>query len=51
MIDGWVVDATAFVKLHPGGMMKILSIDEASVGATGKPFGFSFSRGPNSHLQ
>ena len=51
MIDGWVVDVTAFLFRHPGGLAKLLSTDEAKAGATGKPFGFSFTRGRNSHLR
>ena len=50
MIDGWVVDATDFLDSHPGGIRKLLSTDMAAVGATGKPFGFSFTQGRNSHF-
>lgn len=50
VIDGMVVDATSFVHAHPGGLKKILSTDDASVGATGKAFGFSFSSGRNAHF-
>ena len=50
VIDGFVVDASAFVDTHPGGLKKLLSADEQSTGATGKPFGFSFSRGRNAHF-
>lgn len=50
VIDGMVVDATGFVNAHPGGLRKILSADDASVGATGKAFGFSFSTGRNAHF-
>ena len=49
-IDGFVVDATAFVDSHPGGLPKLLSADAASTGATGQEFGFSFSRGRNAHF-
>jgi hypothetical protein len=50
VIDGWVVDATDFLKTHPGGLKKLLSTDSAKVGATGDPFGFSLSRGKNAHF-
>eukprot|EP00434_Breviolum_minutum_P028189 symbB.v1.2.024938.t2/scaffold2396.1/size80221/4 len=50
VVDGWVVDATAFLKTHPGGLKKLLQIDDASIGASGKPFGFSFSKGRNAHF-
>ena len=35
VIDGWVVDATDFVGTHPGGNAKLLSTDNADIGATG----------------
>ena len=47
---GWVVDASEFLTNHPGGLRKLLSTDKAKTGATGKPFGFSFSRGRNAHF-
>ena len=50
VIDGFVVDASSFVDSHPGGLKKLLSADDASTGHTGKPFGFSFSRGRNAHF-
>eukprot|EP00747_Dinoflagellata_sp_TGD_P180994 gnl/TRDRNA2_/TRDRNA2_34380_c0_seq1.p1 gnl/TRDRNA2_/TRDRNA2_34380_c0~~gnl/TRDRNA2_/TRDRNA2_34380_c0_seq1.p1 ORF type:complete len:188 (+),score=10.65 gnl/TRDRNA2_/TRDRNA2_34380_c0_seq1:59-622(+) len=50
VVDGFVVDATEFVESHPGGMKKILSADSPGAGATGGPFGFSFSRGRNAHF-
>ena len=50
VIDGFVVDATAFVDAHPGGLKKLLSTDTAAVGATGEEFGFSLSRGRNAHF-
>ena len=50
VIDGFVVDATAFVDTHPGGLKKLLSTDAAAVGATGEEFGFSLSRGRNAHF-
>lgn len=50
VVDGFVVDATAFVDSHPGGLRKLLSTDKAGVGATGAPFSFSFSRGRNAHF-
>ena len=50
VIDGYVVDATAFLDTHPGGLKKLLSADSANVGATGQKFGFSFSKGRNSHF-
>ena len=45
VVDGFVVDATAFVDSHPGGLKKLLSTDDANTGATGKAFGFSLSKG------
>ena len=45
VVDGFVVDATAFVDSHPGGLRKLLSTDDANTGATGKAFGFSLSKG------
>ena len=50
VVDGFVVDATQFVDSHPGGLRKLMSTDKAEAGATGKPFGFSFSRGRNAHF-
>mmetsp|Transcript_4986 Transcript_4986/g.7563 ORF Transcript_4986/g.7563 Transcript_4986/m.7563 type:complete len:154 (-) Transcript_4986:176-637(-) len=50
VVDGFVVDATDFIDNHPGGMRKLLSSNNADVGATGKPYGFSFSRGRNAHF-
>ena len=50
VIDQFVVDATAFVDTHPGGLKKLLSADSAAAGATGREFGFSFSRGRNAHF-
>ena len=50
VIDGFVVDASEFVDTHPGGLRKLLSADSAESGATGRPFGFSFSRGRNAHF-
>ncbi len=50
VIDGFVVDASAFLKTHPGGLQKLLAADHAATGATGKEFGFSFSRGRNAHF-
>ena len=50
VIDTYVVDASEFVDTHPGGLRKLLSADSAATGATGKPFGFSFSRGRNAHF-
>ena len=47
VIDGFVVDATEFVECHPGGLKKLLAADLPGSGATGKAFGFSFSRGRN----
>lgn len=51
VVDGYVVDATEFIKRHPGGLKKLLSTNESSVGATGRSFGFSFARGRNKHYQ
>ena len=50
VIDGFVVDASEFVDQHPGGLRKLLSADDAATGASGRPFGFSFSRGRNAHF-
>ena len=50
VIDGWVVDASVFLAVHPGGISKLLSTDRAATGATGKPFGFSFTHGREAHL-
>lgn len=50
VVDGFVVDASEFVDTHPGGLRKLLSADHAGTGATGKEFGFSFSRGRNAHF-
>ena len=47
VVDGFVVDATEFVRSHPGGLRKLLQTDDPDVGATGEEFGFSFSRGRN----
>ena len=49
-MDGFVVDATEFVDSHPGGLQKLLAADKAATGATGRPFGFSFTRGKNAHF-
>ena len=50
VVDGFVVDASDLVDAHPGGLRKLLSTNAADVGATGAPFGFSFSRGRNAHF-
>jgi hypothetical protein len=50
VVDGFVVDATDFLHRHPGGLDKLLSANAAATGATGRPFGFSFSRGRNAHF-
>eukprot|EP00468_Gymnochlora_sp_CCMP2014_P003191 CAMPEP_0167761834 /NCGR_PEP_ID=MMETSP0110_2-20121227/12403_1 /TAXON_ID=629695 /ORGANISM="Gymnochlora sp., Strain CCMP2014" /LENGTH=149 /DNA_ID=CAMNT_0007648583 /DNA_START=45 /DNA_END=490 /DNA_ORIENTATION=+ len=53
IIDGYVCDCSNFVndkKMHPGGIKKLLSTNEAKIGATGKDFGFSFTRGRNAHF-
>ena len=50
VVDGFVVDATAFVDTHPGGLRKLMSTDEAGVGAGPDRFSFSFSRGRNAHF-
>lgn len=50
VVDGFVCDASTFVDSHPGGLKKLLSTDSGAVGATGKRFGFSFSRGKNAHF-
>lgn len=51
VIDGFVVDASEFVDTHPGGFKKLLSTNNAKIGWTGEPFGFSMSRGYNKHLR
>ena len=50
VIDSFVVDATAFVDTHPGGLRKLLSADSPAAGYTAQAFGFSFSRGRNAHF-
>ena len=50
VIDSFVVDCSEFVDTHPGGLRKLLSADSPATGATGQPFGFSFSRGRNAHF-
>lgn len=50
VVDRFVVDATAFLDSHPGGLSKLLSADKARTGATGAAFGFSFARGHNAHF-
>ena len=50
VVDGFVVDATEFLNTHPGGIKKLLSVDSAAAGASGRPFSFSFSRGRNAHF-
>ena len=50
VIDSFVVDASEFLNSHPGGLKKLLSTDSTAAGATGRPFGFSFSRGKNAHF-
>ena len=50
VVDGFVVDATAFVDTHPGGLRKLMSTDDAGVGAGPDAFSFSFSRGRNAHF-
>ena len=50
VIDNFVVDATEFVDSHPGGTSKLLAANTPAAGATGKPFGFSFTRGRNAHF-
>ena len=50
VVDGFVVEAGEFLDAHPGGLTKLLSSNAGAVGATGKPFGFSFSRGRNAHF-
>ena len=50
VVDGFVVDATEFIDTHPGGLRKLLSADTAAAGATGSPFGFTFSGGRNGHF-
>ena len=36
VVDGFVVDASKFLKTHPGGLRKLLSANNAGTGATGK---------------
>lgn len=53
VIDGYVVEANEFLKksVHPGGVRKILSANEAQTGTTGTmEFDFSFSSGRNAHF-
>ena len=50
VVDGFVVDATAFVDTHPGGLRKLMSTDDAGIGAGPDAFSFSFSRGRNAHF-
>lgn len=50
VVDSFVIDATQFVEKHPGGMRKLLGVNSASEGVTGRPFGFSFTRGRNAHF-
>lgn len=50
MVDDYVVDASEFITEHPGGLNKLLATDKPKIGATGEEFGFSFSRGKNSHF-
>jgi hypothetical protein len=50
VVDGFVVDATEFVTSHPGGLRKLMSANTPGAGFTGGPFGFSFTRGSNSHF-
>ena len=47
VVDGFVVDATAFIDTHPGGLRKLMSTDDAGIGAGPDAFSFSFSRGRN----
>ena len=49
-IDGFVVDATDFVRKHPGGKKKLLATNDATTGDRGIPYDFSFSRGKNAHF-
>ena len=49
-VDGFVVDATDFIKKHPGGRKKLLATNDVSTGDRGIPFDFSFSRGRNAHF-
>ena len=50
VIDGFVCDASQFLTSHPGKLRKLLSANSKGAGATGASFGFSFSRGRNSHF-
>ena len=50
VVDGFVVDATAFLDSHPGGLRKLLSANSPDSGHTGRAFGFSFARGRNAHF-
>eukprot|EP00756_Hemistasia_phaeocysticola_P008301 Hpha_TRINITY_DN14576_c0_g1::TRINITY_DN14576_c0_g1_i1::g.46723::m.46723 len=50
VIDGYVVDATDFIDTHPGGVSKLLSVNSKAAGWTREKFGFSFSKGANSHF-
>jgi len=48
VIDNYVVEVKDFD--HPGGLKKLLETNDAGAGATGREFGFSFSRGKNQHF-
>eukprot|EP00469_Lotharella_globosa_P008706 CAMPEP_0167779910 /NCGR_PEP_ID=MMETSP0111_2-20121227/5067_1 /TAXON_ID=91324 /ORGANISM="Lotharella globosa, Strain CCCM811" /LENGTH=158 /DNA_ID=CAMNT_0007670369 /DNA_START=56 /DNA_END=529 /DNA_ORIENTATION=+ len=53
VIDGFVCDCSDFVhnaEAHPGGIKKLLAVNDARVGATGEDYGFSFTRGRNAHF-
>ena len=50
VVDGFVVDATAFIDTHPGGEGASSCTDDAGIGAGPDRFSFSFSRGRNAHF-
>ena len=50
VVDGFVCDASQFLTSHPGKLRKLLSANNKGAGATGAAYGFSFSRGRNSHF-